>query len=182
MELEKVRLEIEELNLKAKGIIELCNDLRITSQREIAGFHAGNAMSMAHMRTVAKQLSKLTIDPVVYSSVRGPLFVAFQEYVEAEVLLSIVDGKSLPELQVPAPCYFTGVCDAIGEVKRQFMIRLIAGKKQEALKLLDRCLKLSSDVAKIDSSPGVVPELKPKKDLVQRMVESMLELAVRTSK
>ena len=178
--MKNLKIELDSLSDKSDVIKQLCERIRIASQREIAGLHAGRKMDLSEMRTGIKKLGSLLKDPLIYVLNKNMAFIAYQEYAEAEFVWAVVNDKSLPALPIPSPCYFTGLCDAIGEVKRQFMIALIKKDKQRAQKLLDRSLQLGSMIADIDASPAVVGELKLKKDLVSRSIESMLELSVRT--
>ena len=174
-----LKKRIDELSKKSEAVRGLCDAIRITSQREIAGLHAGKRLSLSKMRKDVKKLGKTIKEPILYALNKSSVLIAYQEYAEAELLKAIMDKKKLPSLNIPAPCYFTGLCDAIGEVKRQFMIALIEGNKKKASYLLKRSLELGSTIAEIDAPPSVIKAIKPKKDMVQRSIESMLELSVR---
>jgi translin len=174
-----IKKKIDALNKQSGIIKQLSQKIRVTSQREIASLHAGKKINLSKMRVDIKKLKKLIKDPLVYATNKGAIFMAYQEYAEAEFVWAIVNDKKLPALEIPEPCYFTGLCDAIGEVKRQFMIAMIEGNKKKAQKLLKRSLELGSKIAEIDASPTVINTLKPKKDMVQRSIGSMLELSAR---
>lgn len=178
--MKSLKKDISVLNRTSESIRPLCDRIIIESQREIAGLHAGKRMDLGPIRADIKKLNHLAKDPLVYVINRNLMFVAYQEYAEAEFVRAVVDEDELPELPVPSPCYFTGLCDAIGEVRRQFMLALIEKDRARAQRLLKRVLKLGSVIAEIDASPAVINSLKVKKDLVQRCTESMLELSVRT--
>ncbi len=175
-----MKQEIDSLTKKSEAIKHLCDKIIIDSQREIAGLHAGRKMSLSKMRSDIKKINSFSKDPLLYAINRNLIFMAYQEYAEAEFLWAIVNNKELPNLSIPSPCYFTGLCDAIGEVKRQFMIALIEKNNNKAQKLLKRVLKIGSMIAEIDASPAVINTLKLKKDMVQRSIEGMLELSVKT--
>jgi translin len=175
----QLRKNIENLNNQSESIRKICDRIRVTSQREIAKLHAGKTMDFSSMRTDIKKLEKLIKVPLVYALNKGSIFMAYQEYAEAEIVWAFVNNKDLPQLNIPEPAYFTGLCDAIGEVKRQFMIALIDGNGEKARMLLKKSLKTGSLIAEIDASPAVINTLKPKKDMVRRSIESMLELSVR---
>lgn len=178
MELKK---QITRLNLAGEKIKHLCDDIRVTSQREIAGLHAGKPIDPKRIRASVVELKKIIKDPLTMTLNKSSIFMAFQEYAELEATMAIVSGKALPKLDIPETCYFTGICDSFGEIRRQFMLQLIKKNNKAAMELLDRALKLSYLVAEIDAAPSIIPDLKPKKDLVQRCIESMLELAARNS-
>jgi translin len=176
-----LKKDIDSLNRMSETVRPLCDKIIIESQRAIAGLHAGKPMDLARMRADVKRLNASAKDPLVYVINRNLMFVAYQEYAEAEFVWAIVNEKELPDLPIPSPCYFTGLCDSIGEVRRQFMLALIEKDRKRAESLLKRVLKLGSVIAEIDASPAVINTLKVKKDLVQRCIESMLELSVRTA-
>ena len=178
--MKSLKKDIDSLNKTSETVRPLCDRIIIESQREIAGLHAGKPMDLGPMRADVKRLNTFARDPLVYVINRNLMFVAYQEYAEAEFVWAVVNGKELPDLPIPSPCYFTGLCDAIGEVKRQFMIALIEKDRSKAERLLKRALKLGSLIAEIDASPAVINSLKVKKDMVSRSIESMLELSVRT--
>jgi len=175
--MKNIKKQIDELNSKWFKIRALADEIRLSAGREIARSHTGKKMNLS---SLSSKIKKLNNYQKKFPFIQGSVYVAYQEYVEAEVLQAIVSEKPLPKLPVPEASYFSGVCDAIGEVKRRFLIYLIKGRRKDAMKLLDRCLELNSIIAEIDSSPAIIPAIKHKKDLVKRTVEIMLETAVRT--
>ena len=177
--MKKIKQKIDELNKKSETIKKLCDMIRITSQREIAGLHAGKKINLSKIRGDVKKLSKYIKNPLLYALNKSAIFTAYQEYAEAEFVWAIMGNMELPSLKIPEPCYFTGLCDAIGEVRRQFMLALIEKNNKKAQQLLKRSLQLGFMIAEIDASPSVINTLKPKKDMVQRSIESMLELSAR---
>ena len=174
-----MKSNIQKLDKKSEEIKKLSNSIRITSQREISQLHAGKKMSLTKMRNEIKKLKSKIKDPLVMAVNKSAVFIAFQEYAEAEFISALSNEKPLPSLEIPENCYFTGLCDSIGEEKRLFMVHLIKGRDKKALKLLDACLSLGTKIAEIDASPAVIQGLKPKKDLVRRSIEHMLEMAAR---
>ncbi len=171
--------ELNKLDKKSKEIRDLADKVRVESQRQIARLHAGHRMVLKQIRGYVRRLNKKIGDPLLFVLTKTPVFVAFQEYAEAEIVLAIMNREELPELDIPAPTFFTGLCDAIGEVKREFMLALIRKDYGTAEYLLRRSISLGSSVAEANTSSIVINSLKPKKDLVQRSITHMLELGVR---
>ena len=63
------------------------------------------------------------------------MLVPEQEFVEASVLMSIIDNSEIPgvlDLKVSGPSYTLGLLDSIGETKRMIYDRIRQGKSDDA--------------------------------------------------
>lgn len=101
--------------------------------------------------------------------------VAYQEYVEAHVILSLVENGHYPlpqTLQVDAVAYILGLADAIGELRRRTLNSLLAGELSEAEQWLRFMEDMYSELIALEDAYAVAPELRRKCDIARRIIES----------
>ncbi len=99
---------------------------------------------------------------------------AYQEYVELEVLYAIVQGKSIPgyeELEAPFESYLLGLCDCVGELRREMLEELKNGKKEKAKKLFDLANGMYEELMPIHFSNSLLPNFRKKQDVARIQVE-----------
>jgi translin len=97
-----------------------------------------------------------------------------QEMVEAKLLLSSIERKRLPtyeELGVSAPDYLLGVCDAIGEFRRQMLEELKRGRRKDAEYYFDLMQAVYDQLHAIRFSNSLLPNFKKKQDVARHQVE-----------
>jgi len=104
------------------------------------------------------------------------LIAAETEYVEAETLLSLAEGRALPgmkEMRVQPSAYVLGLLDAIGESKRRLLDSVRAGDVEEAERLFELMEELYVTMAPLAVHDNVVPGLKRKLDVDRGLLEDM---------
>jgi translin len=102
--------------------------------------------------------------------------LAEQEFVEAYILKSIIEGSSLPskgELNVSGSSYLTGLLDCIGEVKRMVYDKMRVGKSEDATKLFDIIQDLYSIVYPFAVYDNLIPGLRRKLDVSKMLIEDI---------
>ena len=103
--------------------------------------------------------------------------IAYQEFVEARVLLALVEGKSFPsprELGVPTIPYVLGLADAIGEFRRTAVEALKASKLREAESCLQAMEEIFQELVPLEEFYTLIPEIRRKMDIARRLIESTL--------
>jgi predicted translin family RNA/ssDNA-binding protein len=98
---------------------------------------------------------------------------ALQEYVEAELLASVLQDRELSsprELGIPLPAYLLGLGDLAGELRRRVLTLLGRDRLSEAQRALDLLERLVEVLQSLDAPRSLVP-LKPKQDTARALLE-----------
>jgi len=113
-----------------------------------------------------------TYPDMVYS---GLVDAAFQEYAEAQTLLSIVQENrfiSPEEIEVPSVAYVLALADVIGELRR----RALDSLRREDVKTAEDCLHLMEEIyvelMSMDEAYMLVPGLRRKSDVARHLIET----------
>jgi translin len=103
------------------------------------------------------------------------LTLCYQETVELEVLVHVIEKKELPELDVPPDAYLLGVLDALGELKRRAMDLLMQGKYDEAMDLYEKMEEIYYSMEGYSFPNSIVEGFKHKQDVMKRVLERLHE-------
>ncbi len=121
----------------------------------------------AKLHSVAK-----TYPDMFYS---GLVDAAFQEYAEAQTLLSLVEKNrflSPEEINVNSVAFVLGIADVIGELRR----RALDSLRKEEVKTAEACLHLMEEIyvelMSMDEAYMLVPGLRRKSDVARHVIES----------
>ena len=121
----------------------------------------------AKLHSVAK-----TYPDMFYS---GLVDAAFQEYAEAQTLLSLVEKNrflSPEEINVNSVAFVLGLADVIGELRR----RALDSLRKEEVKTAEACLHLMEEIyvelMSMDEAYMLVPGLRRKSDVARHVIES----------
>jgi len=162
-------------------------DLLLQEQREIVRecasairmVHAGKEKSAKkRLGTIQKRIAKAEKKAGSIELRRRVLGLCYQEYTELAVLISVVECKNLPKLNVPAEFYILGVLDAIGEMKRVVMTKLLENDVKGALKLYTKMEDIYYELDVLSFPSSIVPGLKPKQDAMKRVLEGLYMVLV----
>lgn len=130
---------------------------------------------MKLMEEYRQQLDNLLkLNPSLTSNL---IQVAYQEYVEAHVILSLVEQSHYPQpqtLHIDAVAYILGLADAIGELRRRTLNGLLEGKLSEAEQWLRFMEEMYNELIALEEAYAVAPELRRKCDIARRIIESTL--------
>jgi translin len=102
------------------------------------------------------------------------LTIAFQEYVEASILLNLVETDTFlspEELKVPYVPYLLGLGDVIGELRRFALDALRLNNIEEMQRMLFLMEKIYSELLLLDYPKAIVPGLRRKVDVGRSLVE-----------
>lgn len=159
----------EEISLKARGAIRLC----------------GEAVSLSHRGRIDEAKVKLRQAKEVINELRSKqqdleldvFNMLLQEYVEAEALISVVEGRPLPsvdELQVTDEAYVLGLADLIGELRRRILEEMRRENVSEAERLYELMRDLYEVLWPLEYPRSLVPGLRHKIDVMRRVVDETL--------
>jgi len=97
-----------------------------------------------------------------------------QEVAEAKVLLAAVEKRELPgfeELKMPFEDYLLGLCDAIGEFRREMLEQLKKGERKEAARYFELMNALYDELSVVRFSNSLLPNFRKKQDVARMQVE-----------
>ena len=144
--------------------------------KEIHLGNLGNASSMLRaLRSSVKSLTSLLSNhpELLYSNL---LYGAISEYVEAELLYSIVtSGRVLTheELGVHPVPYLQGLLDLVGEIKRRILDILKGGNIAEAWNLFKVAEAIYESAKNLSYPEALIPGVRRKIDVSRNIVESL---------
>ncbi|MFH1306077.1 MAG: hypothetical protein ABIH83_00265 [Candidatus Micrarchaeota archaeon] len=159
---------------------ERAHDKIISSSRPLVRVCA-NAIKLLHYGDVAgakkilKQLEgglrKLPKADASWNYLLAPIY---QEVVEAKIVLAAIEHWPLPDykkLKVNPQVYLLGLCDAVGEFRRQLVEELKAGNLKEAEYYFDLMADVYEKISVIRFSNSVLPNFKRKQDVARGQLE-----------
>jgi translin len=176
--------EIEKRLLKKDEI----RDTLLKLSRQIIKY-AGQSVESFHRNNIEDAKSKLdeatdtlrqvnsflNKDNTTYSI--GIVGVAMQEYVEAKLLLEVIEEKELSTVEslgVTDQSYLLGIADLIGELRRYVLEKLVEGDVIKAKYFYNLMKELYGTYLQIDYGKNLIPELRRKKDTARVLVERTL--------
>jgi translin len=159
----------EGLSLKARSGIRLC----------------GEAVSLSHRGHIEEAKKRLKEAKEIIEELRprrrdlelDAFDVLTQEYVEAETLVRIIEGRELPsleELQVADEAYVLGMADLIGELRRRALEEMRRGNGSEAERLYELMKGIYELIWPLEYPRSLVPGLRHKLDAMRRVLDETL--------
>jgi translin len=159
----------EGLSLKARSGIRLC----------------GEAVSLSHRGHIEEAKKRLEEAKEIIEELRprrrdlelDAFDVLAQEYVEAEALVRIIEGRELPsleELQVADEAYVLGMADLIGELRRRALEEMRRGNGSEAERLYELMKGIYELIWPLEYPRSLVPGLRHKLDAMRRVLDETL--------
>ncbi|MEM4366799.1 MAG: hypothetical protein QW035_01560 [Candidatus Anstonellales archaeon] len=130
-----------------------------------AGRVAGAEKKKDGIEKKVKELKKLD---------RSEYNIAFQEYAELCIIISIYKKMSIPsikEIGVKEESYILGLLDATGEMKRYMYNLLMKGDIEKAKKVFAIMDGLFSDLSEFCFSDRILPNFRPKQDAFRIQLE-----------
>jgi len=105
----------------------------------------------------------------------GSVDAAFQEYVEANTFLSLVEEDRFidpAELDVPLSSYVLGLADVVGELRRRALDSLRRGTVEKAEKCLERMEHIYAELTAMDDAYLLASGLRRKCDIARGIIEA----------
>ncbi|HIH19297.1 TPA: hypothetical protein HA225_04940 [Candidatus Micrarchaeota archaeon] len=150
--------------------------------------HCANGIKLLHAGETGKAraeiaLAKKEILPFSKTSKFEYLLQQpYQEIAEASMLLAAVEKKGLPsweELGMPFEPYLLGLCDLIGELRREMLEMLKKGKTAEAERYFELASGIYEELLPIRFSNSLLPNFRKKQDVARSQVEQARSELVR---
>ena len=176
-EIEKRLLDKDEIR---DTLLKLSRKIIKYAGQCIESFHRSNIEdAKSKLEEATKTLSQINSflekDSTAYSI--GIVGVAMQEYVEAKLLLDVIEGKelsSVKSLDVTDQAYLLGIADLIGELRRYVLEKLVEGDVDKAKYFYNLMKELYGTFLQIDYGKNLIPDLRRKKDTARVLVERTL--------
>jgi len=181
------------LPLKIAGVVgelerrEREQDRILSSTREIIR-HCSNGIKLAHAGEVKKAKEEISaaekkVAPHSKTEKFGYLLEqTYQEIAEARLFLSAVEKKELPtweDLGMPFEPYLLGLCDLVGELRREMLEMLKKGKMKEAERYFELMSGIYEELLPIRFSNSLLPNFRKKQDVARMQVEQARSELVR---
>ncbi|MEW6329404.1 MAG: hypothetical protein AB1468_04765 [Candidatus Micrarchaeota archaeon] len=100
--------------------------------------------------------------------------IAYQEYCEAKLLLALIARRKLPgyeELGVPFEIYLLGLCDVVGELRREMLEEMKRNDSRRAEYYFERMNEIYEAMLPIRFSNSLLPQFRKKQDVARTQVE-----------
>ncbi len=176
-DLELIRSELSRYDEVREQILSLSREAVRLSGSSILEIHRGDLKeadgtihrvgeTLGRVRKLCQDFSEFKTSPGVV--------VAFQEFVEATALRSIIGGSKIPSLSDvggDSRSYMLGLLDAIGEFRRMSLNSLRRGKVELAEKTLGVMEGIYEDLQSLDHT-SIIPTFRVKMDAARRIIEA----------
>ncbi len=174
MRIEDCRVRLEELERAREELLKLSRELRILSSKAIVAIHEGkfelaeeNLMKGAAIIARIREFQRF---PEIFSIT----LEAMQEFVEAIFFEKAVKGNfdfSL-DFEISHSAFITGLADAIGELRRFALSKMISNELEKAEEILGIMERIYSELLSFASFPDkLVPNLRQKLDVARAGIE-----------
>ena len=167
----------EKLLKGTRDIISLCS-------KSIVDQHNGKKKEAKEKLTKASTMLAEFRD-YAENDLQRYMLVPEQEFVEASVLMSIIENSEVPgvlDLKVSGPSYTLGLLDSIGEIKRMIYDRIRQGKSDDAQELFKIMEHLYSFIYPFAIYDNIVGGLRRKLDVAKMLIEDIRALITEESR
>jgi len=181
---DKIEKSIDEKDKAREKALKFSRDIIIGCRKAIQCLHQDLMKdAKAHINKSSKKLIELQDFTKEYADLYHAGFVenASQEFVEALCLYNIMKNKDLPdpdEIQTTYSSYLMGLCDVVGELRRNSLDYIMDGENAKANDCLDMMEKIFDAIIRFDYPSALVP-IKRKQDMARGLIEKTRgELAI----
>jgi len=175
MNLEECMKRLEELELAREELLKILREMRIHSAKSIALIHSGKIeeaeIELKRAYELLEKVNSYRRYPEIYFYLCND---AMQELVEAVALKKAISGEFTldAELEVTPSAFLNGLADAVGELRRYALTKLIEGDFQTAHRMLEMMEKIYERLMEFTSFPEkLVPGLRKKLDVGRMSIE-----------
>jgi len=165
---DEIKTQIENITRRIVRLTKKAIFLTHQEQFELAGEVLQEADSLV------SELKRLVKDNPEFSGY-GSVNVAFQEFAEAQLYLSIAKNeecKSPEEIGVPSPQYVLGLADCIGELRRRILDLIRIGRVSEAAETLKRMDEIFTELNVNTDLQILISGLRRKNDVARKIIEA----------
>lgn len=176
-DLASIRKQLTHYDEVREKVLTLSRTAVRLSSASILDLHRGNVdAASSGIAKVEETLAKIEDLSEEFSEFRTSqsVVVAYQEYVEATTLRTILKSDGIPsmaELKADYRSYMLGLLDAIGEFRRMSLNNLRQGEVKTAEKLLDAMQGIYDDLQTLEHT-SIIPTFRVKMDAARRIIES----------
>jgi translin len=158
------------------------------STREIVR-HCANGIKLLHAGDIAgarKEIASARKKIAPFAETKSFEYLLeqpYQEIAEATLLLCAVEKKPLPgweELGMPFEPYLLGLCDLIGELRREMLECLKRGDAKGASRHFDLMSAIYDELLPVRFSNSLLPNFRKKQDVARSQVEQARSELVRS--
>ncbi|WP_456329038.1 translin [Archaeoglobus sp.] len=175
MRLEDCMKRLEELESAREELFKILREMRIHSTKSVALIHAGKIeeakLELKKAIELLEKVNEYRIYPEIYFYLSND---AMQELVEAIVFKNAISGEFTFDinLDVTPSAFLNGLADAVGELRRYALTKLIEGDFQTAQRMLEIMEKIYEHLMEFTSFPEkLVPGLRKKLDVARMSIE-----------
>ncbi|PLJ77593.1 haloacid dehalogenase [Infirmifilum sp. SLHALR2] len=177
-DLEKINKLLTQLDEKREEILTLTRELTRKAREAIFSLHRGDRERGIQSLEEARRLLRRILSfregfPNIYYA--GCVISAQAEYVEAEMLYSILSGTAPPsfeDLGVEPQAYLQGLGDLIGELRRSALDELRRDNFTRAWELVDLMERIFYELSKFSLPEALTPGLRHKVDVARALIDS----------
>lgn len=175
MKLEDCMKRLEELESAREELLKILREIRIHSTKSVALIHAGKIeeakLELKKAVELLEKVNEYRIYPEIYFNLSSD---AMQELVEAIAFKNAISGEFTFDinLKVTPSAFLNGFADAVGELRRYALTKLIEGDFQTAQRMLEVMEKIYEHLMEFTSFPEkLVPGLRRKLDVARMSIE-----------
>ncbi len=174
-ECKRIEKRITELEAQFESVTGLSRNLIRVAGKSMTAMHTRDTVTakklIAGMEVMVKKLRSVEKGLEHYS------MQAHQEYAEAMLLYSIINGRSMPrineigETEIP---YLLGMMDVVGELKREAFEEMRKGNLEEADRYYRTMLEIYDSTVHFRFASSLVPDFRRKQDVARIQIESTI--------
>ncbi len=175
MRLEDCMKRLEELESAREELFKILREMRIHSTKSVALIHARKIeeakLELKKAIELLEKVNEYRIYPEIYFYLSND---AMQELVEAIVFKNAISGEFTFDinLDVTPSAFLNGLADAVGELRRYALTKLIEGDFQTAQRMLEIMERIYEHLMEFTSFPEkLVPGLRKKLDVARMSIE-----------
>ena len=160
----RIRARLDELDEARNKVLNDRRDLLSLCRKAMSLIHSGETLiakkMAADIKERIKQIEGMCSDKEMFCLISGILRPVKQELVEVEVLLAIIESRTIPsprDLGVGVISYALGLGDVIGELRREILIAISANKLELAEQLLKWMTILLEEISQLAYPDSLIP-------------------------
>jgi len=171
-EVEKIISDLKKKEKSQDAIIPLSREAVRGCSRSIKAIHSDDLEKAGEeLKKVEELMKKIKKHEKGFENIAS---TANQEYCEAKLLMAVIRKKSLPghkELGIPYTTYLNGLCDLVGELRREMLESLKKGNREAAEYYFDIANGVYKSLMPIRFSNSLLPGFRRKQDVARVQLE-----------
>ncbi len=171
--LESISSELDAVVSRREELLKESRAVISQSSRSIVKIHTGKVKDAAKDLLQTKNLLK-GLRKIAEKDLKRYLIPSETEYVEATVVKSVAEGKTIPsqtDLRVSSEAYLLGLLDSIGELKRMVYDSIRKGEVNRASDLFNLMEELYIQLSPYAIYDNVVQGVRRKLDVSRRLID-----------